>query len=308
MITVNAYQGGRLPSFRQTFGCGGKVRGVQFSTDDLGAEWQLVGSPMPDLSPLAGKKILYIQNETPDYYLPPLAQLKQCAAILTPLQFNDVEGVPQFVGPACLQWMYGIRVEMRQGVGHYYHPTEFLSLEEMIEAQFVPKARICSIIVTAKTFLPGHKRRIEFVKRLANHFGNRIDIYGFGFRPLLDKREAIDPYLFSIAIEKSAYVNYVTEKLSDVYLGYAMPIYHGAPNAAELFPADSMLKIDIGNLDETIAQIDGLISQPEKFNLAAVKEARRRVLMEYNCFHLIARVVEQMELRSGAQKVDGTAA
>jgi len=302
MISANIYQASRFPTFRQTFGCNGKCRSIQFFTDNLDADWQVVGSPMPDLGSLARKKILYIQNETPDFYLPTRNQLKRCSAILTPISFKNIEAIPQIVAPTCLPWLYGVRVEMRADVGHYLHPTGFLSLEDLIENQPTPKTRILSMIVSGKTFLPGHKLRMDFVGKVANHFGDKIDIYGFDCRPILDKRQAIDPYMFSIAIENSVYVNYVTEKLSDVYLGHTMPIYHGAPNASELFPAESMLKIDIADVETSIAQIDGLISHPEKFNLAAVTEARRRVLMEYNCFDLVAQAIEEVESRNKGQE------
>ena len=56
---------------------------------------------------------------------------------------------------------------------------------------------------------------------------------GFGFNPITNKKNAIDPYLYSIAIENSSYRHYWTEKISDVFLGYSAPIYYGCKNLDE---------------------------------------------------------------------------
>ena len=52
-----------------------------------------------------------------------------------------------------------------------------------------------------------------------DHFKDKIDFFGFGIKDLKNKKDAIDPYLFSIAIENSKHDNYWTEKIADVFLG-----------------------------------------------------------------------------------------
>ena len=54
-----------------------------------------------------------------------------------------------------------------------------------------------------KIFVQGHKDRLNFTADIMDHFKNKIDYYGFGIKELKNKRDAIDPYLFSIAIENS---------------------------------------------------------------------------------------------------------
>lgn len=298
MITANFYLGKtRLPYFRQTFGATGAYRNVQFDINNLDADWQIVSSPMPDLGPIEGKKILYAQLEPPEFYLPSLEQIKKCKAVVTPFGFNVPDTIDQFLAPPCLQWMYGMRTEMKPGVGHVFHEDGYAGLEEMMMAKCPVKTRVCSLIVSGKGFLPGHKIRLEFAQRVVQHFGKKIDYFGFGFNPIGDKREVIDPYLFSIALENCTHNNYFTEKITDVYLGYAMPIYYGAPNITEFFPAESMLRIDLANADEAIAKIENLIANPNQYNTPGVMEARRRVLLEYNSFDLMARVLEEMEAR-----------
>ena len=81
------------------------------------------------------------------------------------------------------------------------------------------------MIVSSKAFLPGHKR-IKLLEKLVNHFKTKIDFYGFGFNPILNKKNAIDPYIFSIGIENSSLSNYWTEKnfryISRIYLSYLL--------------------------------------------------------------------------------------
>ena len=58
----------------------------------------------------------------------------------------------------------------------------------------------CSIIVSTKSFIKGHKDRLLFAADIKK-FNDKIDFFGFGFNPIKNKRDAIDPYFFSIAIE-----------------------------------------------------------------------------------------------------------
>ena len=68
-----------------------------------------------------------------------------------------------------------------------------------------------------------------------DHFKDKIDFFGFGIKDLKNKKDAIDPYLFSIAIENSKHDNYWTEKIADVFLGNTMPIYYGCNNIYDFF-------------------------------------------------------------------------
>ena len=140
------------------------------------------------------------------------------------------------------------------------------------------------MIVSKKYFVQGHKDRLNFTVDIMDHFKNKIDYYGFGIKELKNKRDAIDPYLFSIAIENSQHENYWTEKIADVYLGHTMPIYHGCKNINKFFPSKSLVNINIYNKDEAIAQIEDCLSNPDKIYNSAVFDARRKILLEYNMF------------------------
>ncbi|MEO5341306.1 MAG: glycosyltransferase family 10 [Magnetococcus sp. MYC-9] len=273
---------------------------VSFHINHPEAEWQLVGTWELEQfvaqggDRRAGQRCIYLQQEPPVMRWPAAGLLERFAAILTPMAM-DREGPPQFIGAPALRWTYGLHVEMREGVGHWFSEQGGLSWETLQGMTMPRKERLCSMIVSQKAFLPGHQARLDFFRRLTQHFQGRIDFFGFGFHPIPDKREAIDPYLFSIAVENSAYAHYWTEKIADVYLGYGMPIYFGAPNIHHYFPPDSLQRIDLQQQDATIARIETLLDHPEQYAGPAVAEARRRLLEEHNLFDWVVRVIRQLD-------------
>ena len=73
-----------------------------------------------------------------------------------------------------------------------------------------------------------------------------------------------------------------------------MPIYCGCPNVYDYFPKDSIIEIDIRDTKGSIEKIKKIISSEGEYEkrLESVKEARRRVLEEYNIFAMISKIVE----------------
>ena len=85
-----------------------------------------------------------------------------------------------------------------------------------------------------------------------------------------------------------------TEKLADAFLGYTVPIYHGCPNVYDYFPKESVIQIDIHDVEGSISKIKEIIAREGEYEkrLSAVKEARRRVIEEYNLLAMINKIVE----------------
>ncbi|EIF50995.1 glycosyltransferase family 10 domain-containing protein [Sulfurovum sp. AR] len=138
-----------------------------------------------------------------------------------------------------------------------------------------------------------HKLRYEFTKIMEEKIPE-LERFGRGFKWIETKAEAIDDYEFHVAIENHYAPHVWTEKLADTFLGYAVPIYYGCPNVYEYFPEDSLLLIDIYNVEDSIEKIKKIISTPGEYErrLPAVKEARRRVIEEYNLLAMINNIVE----------------
>jgi len=156
------------------------------------------------------------------------------------------------------------------------------------------KTRVLSTVcATKKHMTKVHMRRNRFIERLKAELPD-LDIFGRGIRPMDDKAEALDDYCYHLAVENYMGRNHWTEKLADPYLGLALPIYAGCPNAADYFPQESFIPVDIYREEEAIDTIKKTIRDNEyQARLPALIEARRRVLEEYNLFAVISGIIKE---------------
>jgi hypothetical protein len=165
---------------------------------------------------------------------------------------------------------------------------------EQIAALEPKKSKLLSVVCSNKTHTAGHRRRYEFTRALKTHFGDALDWFGTGTNPIVDKAQALVDYKYHIAVENSAFPHYWTEKLADTYLGWALPIYWGCPNLNAYFPADSLAHVDPDDPAGAIQIIEKLIARSAwESSLEAIREARRRVIEEYNVFPLIVRLLSE---------------
>ncbi len=138
-----------------------------------------------------------------------------------------------------------------------------------------------------------HKLRYKFTKIMEERIPE-LERFGRGFRWIETKAEALDDYEFHVAIENHYGPHVWTEKLADAFLGYTVPIYYGCPNVYEYFPKESVIQIDIHDVEGSISKIKEVIATEGEYEsrLEAVKEARRRVIEEYNLLAMINNIVE----------------
>lgn len=157
------------------------------------------------------------------------------------------------------------------------------------------KEKLISVITSNKAFTKGHKERIEFVQKLKSHYGDKLDLFGWGFNSFDDKWDVIAPYKYHICIENSSYPHYWTEKLADCYLGEAFPFYYGCPNINEYFAPQSYKFIDIKNVESAIHIIDNALQENlyEK-NIKYIQAAKTLVLDKYNLFAMLAEQLDKM--------------
>jgi hypothetical protein len=105
------------------------------------------------------------------------------------------------------------------------------------EPGFRPKTRFCSMIYSAKRFMPGHRLRHEIAASARG-----VDLFGRGTaNPIENKEMGLDFYRFSIAVENSRAPNYFTEKLLDCFATGTIPIYWGCPNIGDWFNPDGII-------------------------------------------------------------------
>lgn len=131
---------------------------------------------------------------------------------------------------------------------------------------------------------PGHVPRLNFLERIKQADLN-FDLFGRGIRHIDNKFDALYPYKYTLAVENYSDRNYWTEKISDAYLSWTMPVYYGCQNIEDFFPENSFIKIDIHKPEEAIEIIKKCIAD-KKFdkNINAIKVARELVLNKYQFF------------------------
>ncbi len=151
----------------------------------------------------------------------------------------------------------------------------------------IAKPKLISVIASNKSSTPGHRARAAFVQRLREHFGARIEIFGWGHREIGDKWDGIAPFRYHIAIENSYVPDYWTEKLADAFLAGAHPIYHGCPNILDFFPAETLSVIDINQPYSAIESIEAILRN-DPFDPLKIAKARNLVLDRHNLFPLLA--------------------
>ena len=91
---------------------------------------------------------------------------------------------------------------------------------QLISLERPKKNKLLSIISSNHVFTKEYKLRNDFITKLKNHFGNKIDVFGIGRKKVADKWDALAPYKYHIALENSSYKDYWTEKLSDTFLSF----------------------------------------------------------------------------------------
>ena len=157
------------------------------------------------------------------------------------------------------------------------------------------KTKLISVISSNKLYTEGHRKRLEFVNILSNHFGEKLDVYGRGIRSFPDKWDVIVPYKYHIALENSSCNNGISEKLYDVFLGESFPIYYGCTNVLDYFDKQSLATIDIDKPHESILLIEKLINtNTYEKSLNNIRESKNLVLNKYNFFAILSNYCEQI--------------
>ena len=160
---------------------------------------------------------------------------------------------------------------------------DFASLERL---SYPPKTKLLSIITSSKSLSPGHKKRLHIIENLRRSLPGQVDVYGYGFTPIVDKLDALIPYKYHLVLENSMLDDYWTEKVSDSFLGWSLPIIYGCPNLNRYFPAASFIQHSASSpslLVQALSQLS-LVPRLEPSQLASMTVARNLVLNCYNIF------------------------
>jgi hypothetical protein len=193
----------------------------------------------------------------------------------------------------------GIWVQDHGGLPAYFHLDRdarpwrpVYDYRALAELDPPPKRNAISVVVSTKTFLPGHRTRLDFVRRLRGALGDRVEVFGRGIRPVACKADAILPYKYHLVLENALMPSYWTEKVADAYLGYAFPFVSGPPNLDRYFPRESFEPIDVSKpehaADTIAAFMDAGVFEER---LPEIRMARARILDGERLCHVAARAI-----------------
>jgi hypothetical protein len=168
--------------------------------------------------------------------------------------------------------------------------------DEIIAMPTPVKSKLISIVSSNKTFTQGHQNRLDFVHKLKEHFGDRLDVFGRGIKDFNDKWDVLADYKFSIAIENDFCDDWVTEKFFDCIFAHTYPIYYGCPNLGKYVDDTLFTRIDINKPDEAIALIEKLINDTEVLQLFQEKliSDKANILNTQTFFPLVVNIMNTM--------------
>lgn len=283
----------------QTPGGRGVWRGYEFVVNDLNAEADFVVVRGKCLKRkhtfrVAPENVLLTTSEPYPVLAYPKAYCRQFATVCSCQEQLRHPGV--VYTPPVLGWFAGVS-------GFTRRQPKAEMLYEDYRRPLPPKEKLLSVITSNKAFTRGHRERIRFVERLKAHYGDRLDLYGQGFRDFEDKMEVLAPYRYHIVIENSRSRYYFTEKLTDCYLAGVFPFYYGCTNVSDYFPSEAFRTIDVRDPDGAIRTIDEAIANDVAARAAeALTACRDLVLDKYNLFEIIAEQLDRKD--AGARKQD----
>ncbi|MCX5856133.1 MAG: glycosyltransferase family 10 [Deltaproteobacteria bacterium] len=176
------------------------------------------------------------------------------------------------------------------------------NFDELVGCSVPDKTKMLSWIVGHAKDLPGHIKRLAFLKFLQADRSLDIDLFGRAIRYIEDKWEGLAPYRYSLAVENSSSPDYWTEKIGDCFLTWTVPFYYGCTNLEAYFPPDAFIRIDINDPEKTLDVIGRTIREDDwEKRLPALEEARRRILYDYQLFPHIAKMIASEPVADSAK-------
>lgn len=293
IATDNSGCGRQLPSGKLEW------KGYQFCINDDTDEadfWVVYskGRRKSETCSVAPENTLFITGEPDSVYHYSSGFVKQFAKVVS-CQKNIRHKNIVYDQPA-QPWHIGKKSKRDSQTGKEENSlTEYTQTYDSLKISNPEKSKLISIISSNKAFTKGHRERIAFVMKLKKHYGDKLDLFGWGFNNFENKWDVIAPYKYHIAIENCSLPYYWTEKLADSFLGNAFPFYYGATNVDEYFDNNAFRIINIHDAEGAIKIIDQAIEENlAENNFAYIEKAKQDVLDRYNLFNMIVEHIKGM--------------
>ncbi|MDR2175349.1 MAG: hypothetical protein LBO82_05370 [Synergistaceae bacterium] len=286
---------------------GGKILFLKHPDGARSADW-LFAADVPDtvfVTNVPKERRIVFLMEPPAIRKYSAGYLDQFGVAVSPYEIKDYSGRAIISNP-CLGWFAGISTGSTErldwfaetGTGETKQAGFFFEkLQDVREYKPSAKSRTISIIVSLKNLCEGHAKRLAFLEALKAHCGAKVDYYGREFNAVDDKLEAIAPYKYHIAIENSQMENYWTEKLTDAWIGWSLPIYCGDSALRDRIPDPMGIEIiDINDIPSSLKKIDDIVENDiYESRLEAIKKCRDWVIAESNPYEKVSRIIESAD-------------
>ncbi len=283
----------KWPALRQTFFSSGLAGSTQFrSSYDEDCTWIILfgGNSVPEVVDRFPKSHrLCVLMENPAIWRPSDEYLSKMGVIICPFDIPISIGTTFIKSHAAVPWFYGMKFRTDVGLSHEPILDGYMELQDLAVMSKPVKTKKLSCIVSQKIITPGQLWRVQLALKLQEIAPELVDLWGFGWKPIADKRDAIDPYEFTLVVENSPSEYYWTEKLSDAILGYAIPIYAGASLIRNYFPS-GIIQIDHG-ADVVSSALKVISSLKQQINKEVIFNNRLLVLKKYNLYYLIDELI-----------------
>lgn len=178
---------------------------------------------------------------------------------------------------------------------HFFDPEKSVGFSELASWPVPEKDDKISIVTSRKAGTPFQRQRLKLIEHLKDAIPDQIVLYGSEFNQIPDKKDAMLPHRYHLALENSGAPFSWTEKLADPLLCWAFPFYVGCSTVEEELPGEAILRIDPtdpeGAVQTMLAAIDNGLWEKRQ---AAIAQARDRVLHYFNILALFARIAKQL--------------
>lgn len=286
----------KWPLKRQSFQGAGIARGYHF--DDAHQEYDILLSfgELPviadiRISPIPRERRFCVLMENPRFYAMNAEYLALHKFVISPFAIPVPPGVELIQTHPAVPWFYDIDFDTTKGLTHSIVTHDSArNLEFYCEEGPKPKTKLVSMVTSTKGMSDGHKLRVALAVQLKNILKDDIDLYGFGHHPIANKRFAVEDYQFSIVVENDLSDYFMTEKICDVILGGATPIYIGASKINEFYKSDICAVDFQGNSLEKIVQ--SVLSHLNSEQSEATKQALKfETLFGTNFYYHISSII-----------------
>ena len=231
------------------------------------------------------RRILFV-TEPPEIKKYPRSYLGQFGTVVSPYDFRSVERRSMVIGNPCLNWHLGVS----HATGKYV--STFASLDELRHMPMPQKTGLISVVCSNKTATEAQRARLALVRLLKEQLGDELHVYGRGFNPVDDKMSAIAPYKYHVVLENNLLPHFWTEKLSDAWLGWSLPLYLGAPNLGSACPAAGFVALPASGPEACVQTVrQALDSQLWEARQAELVLCRTWMMETTNVFATAARML-----------------